>query len=596
MDELARFRQALAGAREQAASLAAQLGETEARLAAGEDEIAGLKQRLAEDADGGPGRVLRNWSGRWRRRRTMSPRSRPGSTIWRPTRLARQQRIAALREALAAAEAKAVTLAGRLEEAEAGRAAGRDEIRRLEATVVEGEEEARTEIAALKQALAEARAQAAARARLLESAEAERDAQIAEAARLREEFAAAEAKAAALAERLAAAAHERDTQRNETARLEAALAEAAGKRAAEQRAGESRLKEALAEVARLRDELALARNRLAEAREDLQLRRGVTETRPAGEQPVTPDTVERALFEAAEARVMQLAVENTRLRDQLADLDAIERGNEDRIAALRQQIDDQIAEIEKLDALRRALAEAQRRLEAEKAEQVDRLAYLRTRAEKAEAESRLAKAQVARLAANIQALKEQVKRLNEALEASEAKAEAAETLVIDARLNSALVRKIDELRRFRSEFVGQLREALAGQQVVRTEDDRFYLPAEVLFLSGSADLDRQGKDRVRRIGRALTDVAARIPEDLDWVLRVDGHTDRQRLRDRSRYKTNWELSVARAVAVVRLLQEAGVPAERLAATGFGEFHPLDPADTREAYRRNRRIEFSLTRK
>ena len=95
---------------------------------------------------------------------------------------------------------------------------------------------------------------------------------------------------------------------------------------------------------------------------------------------------------------------------------------------------------------------------------------------------------------------------------------------------------------------------------------------------------------------ALTDVAARIPEDLDWVLRVDGHTDRQLLRDRSRYKTNWELSVARAIAVVKLLVESGVPAERLAATGFGEFHPLDPADTREAFRRNRRIEFSLTRK
>ena len=209
------------------------------------------------------------------------------------------------------------------------------------------------------------------------------------------------------------------------------------------------------------------------------------------------------------------------------------------------RIDEQIGEIERLEALRRALEAAREKIEAEKAEQVDRLAYLRTQAEKAEAESRLAKAQVARLAANIRALKEQVKRLNAALEASEAKAEGAETLVLDARLNSALVRKIDEMRRFRSEFVGKLREALEGQDLVRTEDDRFYLPAEVLFLSGSADLDGRGKERVRRIGRALTDVAGRIPADLDWVLRVDGHTDRQRLRDRSRYKTNWELSVAR---------------------------------------------------
>ena len=329
-----------------------------------------------------------------------------------------------------------------------------------------------------------------------------------------------------------------------------------------------------------------------EAREALQLRRSVAE----GGQAVSADTVEKALYEAAETRIMQLAVENTRLRDQLADLDAIEQDSEGRVTALRQRIDEQIAEIERLEVLRRALTAARKKLEAQKAEQIDRLAYLRTRAEKAEAESRLARAQIARLASNIQALKEQVRRLNAALEASEAKAEGAETLVLDARLNSALVRKIDELRRFRSEFVGQLREALAGQQLVRTEDDRFYLPAEVLFLSGSADLDADGRKNVRRIGTALTDVAARIPEDLDWVLRVDGHTDRQRLRDRSRYKTNWELSVARAIAVVKLLVESGVPAERLAATGFGEFHPLDPADTRDAYRRNRRIEFSLMRK
>ena len=329
-----------------------------------------------------------------------------------------------------------------------------------------------------------------------------------------------------------------------------------------------------------------------EAREALQLRRSVAE----GGQAVSADTVGKALYEAAETRIMQLAVENTRLRDQLADLDAIEQDSEGRITALRQRIDEQIAEIERLEALRRALTAARKKLEAQKAEQIDRLAYLRTRAEKAEAESRLARDQIARLASNIRALKEQVRRLNAALEASEAKAEGAETLVLDARLNSALVRKIDELRRFRSEFVGQLREALAGQQLVRTEDDRFYLPAEVLFLSGSADLDADGRKNVRRIGAALTDVAARIPEDLDWVLRVDGHTDRQLLRDRSRYKTNWELSVARAIAVVRLLVDSGVPAERLAATGFGEFHPLDPADTRDAYRRNRRIEFSLMRK
>ena len=220
---------------------------------------------------------------------------------------------------------------------------------------------------------------------------------------------------------------------------------------------------------------------------------------------------------------MQLAVENTRLRDRLADLDAIERDSEDRIAALRERIDEQIAEIEKLEALRRALAEAQRKLEAEKAERVDRLAYLRTRAEKAEAESRLAQEQVARLAANIQALKEQVKRLNRGAggfgsegrsrgnagdrRASQQRARAQDRRVAPAPAPSS---SASCARRW------------PARQLVQTEDDRFYLPAEVLFPSGSADLDRSGRRRVRRIGRALTDVAARIPDDVDWVLRVDG--------------------------------------------------------------------------
>ena len=578
---------ALAAARARADLLAGRLAEAERKRKAGAAEVAGLKQTLAGDAEAARAALA------GLERALAAEKDRNTDLLARigdmeTARLARQQKIGALTEALAEAEARAIALAASLEEAEAGRAAGRDEARRLEATAAEAEQAANDRIAALTQALAEAKAQAAARARLLASAEAERDAQLAHAARLREKLAAAEANAEALAERLRAARSEREA----AARLEAALVEVAGEREAGRRIGEDRLAEVRARAERLGEQLALARKRLAEAREELQLRRGVAQGGAAG----AAGLVDQALFEAAEQRVMQLAVENTRLRDQLADLEAVDQAGEGRLAALRQRIDEQIGEIERLEALRRALAAAREKLEAEKAEQIDRLAHLRERAGKSEAESRLAKAEVARLSANIRALKEQVKRLNTALEASEAGAGGAETLVLDARLNSALVRKIDELRRFRSEFVGQLREALAGQQLVRTEDDRFYLQAEVLFLSGSADLDRRGQERVRRIGRALTDVAARIPGDLDWVLRVDGHTDRQRLRDRSRYKTNWELSVARAVAVVKLLVEAGVPAERLAATGFGEFHPLDPADTGQAYTRNRRIEFSLTRK
>ncbi len=564
----------------EAERLKAALGEARRALAQANDEAARLKTALADKTE----------------------RAVADIAALEKALAAAEIEIGRLTARLAEAEAQEAAgqkeigqLAARLAEIEGQRLAGQDEIARLEALRAGDAKDAQDRIALLERrlkALAEARAQAAARVRLLESAEAERDVQTAKAVRLREALAAAETKAASFAERLAAAERARDAGRNEAARLAGALAEAVGDRTAERRLNETRLQEARAEAEQLREQLALARNRLAEAREELQLRRGIAE----GAAAAAPDSVAKALFEAAQTRVMQLAVENSRLRDRLADLDAVDKESGTRLAALRRQIDDRIAEIERLEALRRALEAARKKLEAEKAEQIDRLAYLRTRAEKAEAESRRADAEIARLAANIRTLKEQVKRLNAALEASEVKAENAETLVIDARLNSALVRKIDELRRFRSEFVGQLREALAGQQLVQTEDDRFYLPAEVLFRSGSADLDRPGKERVRRIGMALTDVAARIPEDLDWVLRVDGHTDQQKLRRGSRYRSNWELSVARAVAVVELLEKTGVPAARLAATGFGEFHPLDPADTVEAFRRNRRIEFSLTRK
>ncbi|MFQ5644095.1 MAG: peptidoglycan -binding protein [Thiogranum sp.] len=194
----------------------------------------------------------------------------------------------------------------------------------------------------------------------------------------------------------------------------------------------------------------------------------------------------------------------------------------------------------------------------------------------------------------IAALNEQLARLNQALEASEAAVQEKDIKIEDLgrRLNLAMADKVEELARYRSEFFGKLREALQDNPDVRIEGDRFILPTEVLFSSASADLDKQGRQGIGTVARTLKEISAQIPDDIDWVLRVDGHTDRRPIR--KAFPSNWELSSARAISIVKYMIREGIPPEHLVAAGFGQYHPLDPADTADAYRRNRRIELKLT--
>jgi len=161
------------------------------------------------------------------------------------------------------------------------------------------------------------------------------------------------------------------------------------------------------------------------------------------------------------------------------------------------------------------------------------------------------------------------------------------------RLNIALAREVNQLRKYRSEFFGRLREVLSGIPFVRVEGDRFVFQAELLFPSGSAKLQENGKQHMRKLAAVMRDVAGHIPMDIDWILRIDGHTDRVPINN-EQFRSNWELSTARAVTVLRFLAAQGIPENRMAAAGFSKFHPLDPADTADAYRRNRRIEIKLT--
>jgi chemotaxis protein MotB len=206
-----------------------------------------------------------------------------------------------------------------------------------------------------------------------------------------------------------------------------------------------------------------------------------------------------------------------------------------------------------------------------------------------------ARAQVELLNQQIAALRQQLAALSAALQIAEDKQAESDKVIADlgARLNVALAAKVEELNRYRSEFFGRLREVLGDRPDVRVVGDRFVFQSEVLFASGSAALEPEGQAQLATLAQTIVEIAARIPSDVPWMLRVDGHTDRVPIAT-AQFPSNWELSVARALAVARFLIAQGVPPEHVAAAGFGEFQPLDASGTPDADRRNRRIELRLT--
>src|SRR4051812_20148547 len=205
-------------------------------------------------------------------------------------------------------------------------------------------------------------------------------------------------------------------------------------------------------------------------------------------------------------------------------------------------------------------------------------------------------AQVEVLNQQIAALRRQLGALQEALEVSEKKDREAQGQIADlgSRLNVALAQRVQELTRYRSDFFGRLRAILGNRPDVRIVGDRFVFQSEVFFDTGQALLKPEGRAELDGLASALVDLDKQIPSEIAWVLRVDGHTDVRPIMNSPVFKSNWELSSARAISVVQYLVSLGVPAQRLVAAGFAEFQPLDPAPTEEAYKRNRRIELKLT--
>lgn len=262
------------------------------------------------------------------------------------------------------------------------------------------------------------------------------------------------------------------------------------------------------------------------------------------------------------------------LRDRSKALEAILAKQEERTHLAQKEIEKQDIRIQALSVV---VGEQKRALEKE------RLL------------SASARANLIILNKNISDLKRQLEEINQALQVAE-KEKLDQRLKIkdlSKRLNIELARRVTELERYRSEFFGRLRNVLSDNPYIRIEGDRFVFQAELLFLSGAAEIGAEGKQHLKKLAAILQTLSQQIPKDLNWVLRIDGHTDPVPIAT-GRYASNWELSVARALSVVRFLASQGIDEKRMVAAGFSKFHPLDPADTPEAYRKNRRIEIKLT--
>ena len=279
--------------------------------------------------------------------------------------------------------------------------------------------------------------------------------------------------------------------------------------------------------------------------------------------------------------------------DELTSLLALEQASsqdlEDSIANLQASLTSAESERTRLEELLSAGSGNQQ-------EKDKKLGLLSTQIDEEKQISARALSQVELLNQQISALRRQIGALEDALDASESRDRESQTKIADLgkRLNVALAQRVQELNRYRSDFFGRLREILGGRSDIRIVGDRFVFPSEVLFSSGGAELNQSGQQEMLKVANALIQIGNEIPDDISWVLRVDGHTDDIPLSGTGRIRDNWELSSSRATSVVRFFISQGIPAKRLVAAGFGEFQPLEDVDSDEARAKNRRIELKLT--
>jgi chemotaxis protein MotB len=297
----------------------------------------------------------------------------------------------------------------------------------------------------------------------------------------------------------------------------------------------------------------------------------------------------------------QLKAENTDLNTQLTDRDAqVAKLTESLTSAAqlserdRQTIAKQIQDLALLQQSIKAMEALKANLEKQVAELGTKVARSDSEIAKERALTVQAEAQTALMSQQLQDLQFELEKLSTALDASDRLTAEQKAQISDLgkRMNRALAGKVQELQRYRSEFFGRLRDILGNRPGVTVVGDRFVFQSEVLFASGSAELGLDGQRQLGQLARTLLQISKDIPGEVNWILRVDGHTDTVPIAT-AQFRSNWELSSARAISVVRYLAAQGVPADRLAAAGFGEFQPIEAGDSETARARNRRIELKL---
>jgi chemotaxis protein MotB len=332
-------------------------------------------------------------------------------------------------------------------------------------------------------------------------------------------------------------------------------------------------------------------------------------TRQVGSQEETITTlrgqVERLaeLLGTAEARGDKLQQQLAASRERRSEL-------EEKLATQRQRAERRQRQLAKAKEAREEARQQLGAMRRQQAETQEQLAASRT-------EARAAAANLDALAAHIDRLNARLRRLERALEVEERERVAAQSRVealeeqvqaqkarsaaqasrieaMAARIRTELLHRVEELERYRSEFFGRLRKVFADRPDIKIRGDRFVFQSEILFPSGEAELSRGGERQLDRFVATYRQVRGKIPDGLAMVIMVEGHTDRVPIRT-ARFRSNWDLSTARALSVVRYLIERGIAPRRLAATGYGQYHPLNPGSTPAQRRQNRRIELKITR-
>ena len=282
----------------------------------------------------------------------------------------------------------------------------------------------------------------------------------------------------------------------------------------------------------------------------------------------------------------------TNLAQRLYNQDATLSNLQSEISTLAYQLNLSQQRADNLESERDQLRTALSNLRAETSTATQNLTHER---DTLQAQYNASTAEILELTLAMTALEARLESLQALLDEKTAEAREAKEVSVNLtkQLNEALSSKVAELNRFRSEFFGRLREILQGRSDIEIVGDRFVFQSEVLFGLGSADIGPEGKAQLQDLATTLQDLAEQIPDDIDWILQINGHTDNVPIRNND-HRDNWSLSTARALAVLRFMAEQGIPPNRLAATGYGEFQPIAADDTPQSRARNRRIEFKLT--